>query len=56
MELRDYCSMEKETLSEENKRFVNPHPVHVDLSYDLWNVKNKMIDEEKKLVKSREKR
>ena len=51
MDIRDYCSSEKSTLSEENKRFVNPHPVPVDLSYDLWNVKNKMIDEEKKLVK-----
>ena len=51
MNIRDYCTKEKSTLSEENKRFFNPHPVHVDLSYDLWNVKNKMIDEEKGLVK-----
>ena len=51
MKIRDYCNKEKETLSEENKRFLNPHPVHVDLSHDLWNVKNKMINEEKKLVK-----
>ena len=53
MNIRNYCIKEKETLSDENKRFVNPHPVHVDLSYDLWNLKNKMIDEEKKLVKKR---
>ena len=53
MNIRDYCSKEKSTLSDENKRFVNPHPVHVDLSYDLWDLKNKMIDEEKKLVKKR---
>ena len=52
MELRDYCTKEKETLSEENKRFFNPHPVHVDLSQDLWNVKNRLIDEEKKLIKT----
>ena len=51
MSLRDYCTKEKETLSEENKRLLNPHLVHVDLSYDLWNVKNKMIEEEKRLVK-----
>ena len=51
MNLRDYCTKEKETLSEENKRLLNPHLVHVDLSYDLWNVKNKMIEEEKRLVK-----
>ena len=53
MNIRDYCSKEKSTLSDENKRFVNPHPVYVDLSYDLWDLKNKMIDEEKKLVKKR---
>ena len=52
MELRDYCTKEKETLSGENKRFFNPHPVHVDLSQDLWNVKNRLIDEEKKLIKT----
>ena len=51
MNIRDYCSKEKSTLSDENKRFVNPHPVHVDLSYDLWNLKNKMINKEKILVK-----
>ena len=44
MEIRDYCTKEKETLSEENKRFVNPHPVHVDLSYELWDLKNEMIN------------
>ena len=51
MNLRDYCTKEKETLSEESKRFLNPHPVHVDLSYDLWKVKNKLINEENILVK-----
>ena len=44
MNIRDYCTKEKETLSEENKRFVNPHPVHVDLSYELWDLKNEMIN------------
>ena len=47
MEIRDYCTKEKETLSDENKRFLNPHPVHVDLSYPLWDLKNKMIEEER---------
>ena len=47
MQIRDYCTKEKETLSDENKRFLNPHPVHVDLSYPLWELKNKMIEEER---------
>ena len=54
MQLRDYCTKEKETLSDENKRFFNPHPVHVDLSYSLWKEKNRLIEEEKKLVKTLE--
>lgn len=45
MEIRDYCTKEKATLSAENKRFLNPHPVHVDLSENLWKTKNKMIQE-----------
>ncbi len=47
MQIRDYCTKEKGTLSDENKRFLNPHPVHVDLSYPLWELKNKMIEEER---------
>jgi len=45
MEIRDYCTKEKATLSDENKRFLNPHPVHVDLSENLWEIKNQMIEE-----------
>ena len=45
MEIRDYCTKEKATLSDENKRFLNPHPVHIDLSETLWKTKNKMIEE-----------
>lgn len=45
MEIRDYCTKEKDTLSIENKRFLNPHPVHIDLSQELWETKNKMIEE-----------
>jgi len=45
MNIRSYCTNEKETLSDENKRFLNPHKVHVDLSQDLWETKNKMIEE-----------
>lgn len=45
MDIRDYCTREKNTLSDENKRFLNPHPVHVDLSEKLFKTKNKMIEE-----------
>ena len=31
MEIRDICTKEKETLWDENKRFVNPSKVYVDL-------------------------
>ena len=48
MEIRDYCTKEKDTLSVENKRFLNPHPVHIDLSQELWETKNKMIEEKVK--------
>lgn len=48
MEIRDYCTKEKDTLSIENKRFLNPHPVHIDLSQELWETKNKMIEEKVK--------
>ena len=48
MEIRDYCTGEKETLTDENKRLLNAQPVHVGLSYPLWDLKNKMIDEARK--------
>lgn len=48
MEIRQYCTKEKDTLSSENKRFLNPHLVHVDLSQKLWETKNKMIEEKSK--------
>ena len=45
MEIRDYCSREKETLWEETKRFVNPHEVYVDLSDRLFRIKGSMLDQ-----------
>ena len=44
MEIREYCQKEKETLWEETKRLVNPHEVHVDLSNELWHMKNQLLD------------
>ncbi len=43
--LREYCSMEVESLWEEVKRFENPHEYYVDLSEDLWKMKNELLSE-----------
>ena len=40
MELREYCRQEQETLWDESRRLVNPHEIHVDLSNELWHMKN----------------
>ncbi|HJC46516.1 MAG TPA: nicotinate phosphoribosyltransferase [Candidatus Lachnoclostridium pullistercoris] len=44
MEIRDYCLKELDTLWEESRRLVNPHEVHVDLSNELWHMKNQLLD------------
>lgn len=44
MEIRDYCSREKETLWSESMRLVNPQEVHVDLSKKLWTLKQDLLD------------
>lgn len=44
MELRDYCTKEKETLWDETKRLVNPQEVYVDLSNELYQVKQQLLD------------
>ncbi len=44
MEIRDYCKKELDTLWDESKRLVNPHEVHVDLSNELWHMKNQLLD------------
>lgn len=43
MDIRDYCTREKETLWEETKRFTNPHNVYVDLSDKLYDIKRKLL-------------
>ena len=35
---------ELDTLWDESKRLVNPHTVHVDLSNELWQTKQKLLD------------
>jgi len=47
-EIREYCKRELDTLWDEVKRFSNPHRYYVDLSYELWDTKNKLINELRK--------
>ena len=43
--IRAYCASQVETLWDEVKRFENPHNYYVDLSQDLWDIKNKLLSE-----------
>lgn len=43
--LREYCKMEIDGLWDEVKRFENPHAYYVDLSKDLWQMKQDMLSE-----------
>lgn len=42
-EIRSYCKEQLELLWDEVKRFDNPHRYYVDLSDDLWNLKQEML-------------
>ena len=44
-EIAAYCKEEKETLWDETKRLFNPHPVYVDLSQKLYDVKKALLDQ-----------
>ena len=44
MEIRDYCTKEKETLWDETLRLVNPHEVYVDLSDKLYKIKSDLLE------------
>lgn len=41
--IRGYCKEQISTLWEEVLRFENPHEYYVDLSQELWNIKNKLL-------------
>ena len=43
--IRDYCKSEVETLWPEITRFENPHEYIVDLSYDVWKMKNDLLNQ-----------
>lgn len=44
MDIQSYCRKELDTLWDESRRLVNPHEVHVDLSNELWHMKNQLLD------------
>lgn len=44
-EIREYCAAQVDTLWEEVTRFENPHHYYVDLSQQLWQVKESLISD-----------
>ncbi len=44
-EIREYCAQQVDTLWDEVTRFENPHQYYVDLSPALWEVKNRLLQE-----------
>lgn len=46
-DIRSYCSQQLDTLWDEVKRFENPHNYYVDLSYNLWKIKNDLLNQNK---------
>lgn len=47
-EIRANAKVELDALWDETKRLVSPHKYYVDLSQDLWDLKNKMLIEKSK--------
>ena len=43
IDIREYCLAQIDTLWDEVKRFENPHKYYVDLSPDLWQIKNDLL-------------
>jgi len=44
-EIHNYCCEQLDTIWDEVKRFENPHLYYVDLSQDLWDIKNNLLKE-----------
>jgi len=44
-EVKKYCASELDSMWDEVLRFENPHNYYVDLSDELWELKNRMIEE-----------
>lgn len=45
LEIRNYCKEQIALLWDEVKRFENPHTYYVDLSNELWSIKQKLLHE-----------
>ena len=43
-EIREHCQADIATMWDEVLRFENPHTYYVDLSEELWNLKNDMLN------------
>ena len=43
-ELQKICRADLDTLWDESRRLTNPNPVHVDLSRELWDLKQALLD------------
>lgn len=44
-QIKSYCKEQVDLLWDEVKRFENPHNYYVDLSQDLWDLKNKLLNQ-----------
>ena len=44
-EIRDFCLARVSEVWSEVLRFENPHPYYVDLSQDLWEIKNGLLEQ-----------
>ncbi|MBU3177333.1 nicotinate phosphoribosyltransferase [Clostridium estertheticum] len=54
-EIRDYCKNQVDSIWDEVKRFSNPHKYFVDLSHELWLVKQELIQKYRNLEEKNEK-
>jgi len=43
-DIKQYCSSQLDLIWDEVKRFENPHEYYVDLSQELWNVKQELLN------------
>ena len=46
-EIQEYCKVQIDTLWDEVLRFENPHKYYVDLSQDLWDIKDSLLKSKK---------